>query len=287
MSVLVLLIAAIIWGTAFVAQYLGMDHLGPFAFNSIRYFIGALVLLPVIYLINRKTGELNDKSVRINTIKGGICCGLALTVASLFQQFGIIGTTVGKAGFITALYVVLVPVVGMFFHKKVGLQIWLSVLLAIVGFYMMCLTSIEGFNMYDGLVLVAALVFSFHILTIDHFAPKSSPVAMSIMQFFVSGVLCGIGALIFERPGVSDIVLCAGPLLYAGVLSCGVAYTLQIVGQRGMNPAVATLLLSLESVFSAIAGWIVLGHAMSIKEMIGAALVFAGVIAAQVEIKKA
>ncbi len=300
MSVLILLITALIWGVAFVSQSVGMDHLGPLYFNAIRYTLGTLVLIPVIAFLNRGKGKgiyiehikNNDTSViKLTlygryTLLGGVCCGMCLATASLWQQYGIIGTTVAKAGFITALYIIIVPILGLFLHKKIRLNVWISAFIAIAGFFLMCVKETLSVNIYDLYVLVAACVFSVHIMVIDHFAPKGDPVAISSIQFLVSAIICLIGGIIFEEVSIDNIRDCTIPLLYSGILSCGVAYTLQIVGQRGLNPAVASLVLSLESVFSAVAGWLLIGQTMTRDQMIGAGLVFAGVILAQIDFSR-
>lgn len=212
---------------------------------------------------------------------GGICCGIALCVASNLQQFGIKYTTVGKAGFITAMYIVLVPILGIFLKKTIGIKVWISVALAVAGLYLLCIT--EGFSIGQGdfLVLLCAVVFAIHILVIDYFSPKVDGVKMSCIQFFVCGLLSGVGMLIWETPNLHAILQAWMPILYAGVMSCGVAYTLQIVGQKGMDPTVASLILSLESVVSVIAGWFLLGQNLSIRELSGCVLMFAAIILAQ------
>ncbi len=289
MSLLVLLLAAIIWGTAFVAQAVGMDHLGPFSFNAIRYFIGSISLIPVIAVvrgIKRKKGEEpvteEEKKTRtIHSLKSGALCGVVLTVASLLQQFGIIYTSVGKAGFITALYIIIVPFFSVIIGKKISLKAWLAAIIAIIGFYFMCIEGADVINIGDILVLGGAVVWAVHILLIDRFAPKAEVVLMSAVQFLVSGIICTVLSLIFETVTLQAVKDCLIPLLYAGVLSCGIAYTLQIAGQKRVEPTLACLVLSLESVFSAIAGWIVLGQRMAGIEILGCLLAFAGVVVAQ------
>lgn len=291
-SPLLLLLTAVIWGVAFVAQSVGMDYVGPFTFNFVRCIIGGLVLIPCIILLDR----LKEKDVQAcnaeaaahagtwrqkELFTGGICCGVALFAASNLQQFGIQYTTVGKAGFITALYIVLVPLLGIFLKKAVGVKIWFSVLLAVAGLYLLCIT--EGFSIGAGdlLVLLCAVVFSVHILIIDYFSPKVDGVRMSCIQFFVCGLLSGIGMLAREQVDIGSVLQAWIPILYAGVMSCGVAYTLQIVGQKGMNPTVASLILSLESVVSVLAGWLLLGQKLSIREFSGCVLMFGAIILAQ------
>ena len=213
---------------------------------------------------------------------GGICCGVMLCIASNFQQFGISFTTVGKAGFITAMYILIVPILGLFMKKKVGIKVWLGVVLATIGLYMLCMTS-ESFSLSKGdfLVLICAGFFSLHILIIDYFSPKVDGVRMSCIQFFVCGVISTAIAFIFENPSFSAILSGWLPILYAGVLSCGVAYTLQIVGQKNMDPTVASLILSLESVFSVLAGWVILHQTLSVRELFGCVLMFLAIILAQ------
>ncbi len=292
---LLLLLTAVIWGVAFVAQSVGMDYVGAFTFNCVRSIIGGLVLIPcIIFLKNLKHKEMGGQgklsvkeSLQVTRVElvGGICCGVALFAASNFQQFGISYTTVGKAGFITALYVVIVPIMGLFFKKKVSFVIWISVVLSVVGLYLLCMTE-NSFSLAFGdlLVLICALLFSVHILVIDYFSPKGDGVIISCIQFFVSGVLSGVMMFLFETPRIEGILAAWMPILYAGVLSCGVAYTLQIVGQKDMNPTVASLILCLESVVSALAGWLILGQALNAREMAGCFLMFFAIVLAQLPV---
>lgn len=286
---LLLFLTATIWGVAFVAQSVGMDYVEPFTFNAVRNMIGAIVLLPCIGLLNRLNGKDNGEAgepQKKTLIIGGISCGVLLFIASNLQQFGIQYTTVGKAGFITAMYIVLVPVFGIFLHKKAGLKIWAAVALAVAGLYLLCMTDGSfSLQMGDLLVLACAVAFSFHILVIDYFSPKVDGVKLSCIQFFTCAVLSAIGMLLFEEPKLSQILAAWVPILYAGVMSCGVAYTLQIIGQKGMNPTVASLILSLESVVSLLAGWVILGQKLSKRELAGCALAFAAIILVQLPSK--
>ena len=291
-----LALTAFIWGSAFVAQSVGMDYLGPFTFNSIRCLMGGIVLIPVILLFNRRDGKMTGGQAGGNAaarseekktlILGGICCGLALAVGSSLQQIGLVYTTAGKAGFITALYIVIVPLMGIFLRKRIGIKVWIGVALAVVGMYFLCIT--EGFSIAKGdfFVLLCAIAFSVHILVIDYFAPKVDGVALSCIQFFVCGIMCAVPMLVSEHPQISQILAAWMPLVYAGVLSCGVAYTLQVVAQKNTDPAVASLILSLESVFSVLAGWVILGERLSARELFGCVLVFAAVILAQLPEKR-
>ena len=285
---LLLLLTATIWGVAFVAQSVSMDYIGGFTFNAVRNLIGALTLLPVIWGLGKTKAPEEKKRIQASSdrkplITGGICCGILLCFASNFQQFGIKYTSVGKAGFITAGYIVIVPIIGIFLKKKCSPFIWIAVILSLCGLYLLCLTPGEGFAIGKGelLVLICAFLFSLHILTIDHFSPLVDGVKMSCIQFLVCGILSGIPALIFESPDLAGIFAAKIPVLYAGVMSCGVAYTLQIVGQKNMNPTVASLILSLESCISVIAGWLILGQNLSSREIFGCVLMFGAIILAQ------
>ena len=279
---LLLALTAFIWGSAFVAQSVGMDHVGPFTFNSIRSFMGGIVLLPVILILRRQSGRTNKNEKNgLLLWSGGICCGIALAAASSLQQIGLIYTSAGKAGFITAMYILIVPVMGIFIGKKAGMKTWIGVVLAAAGMYFLCIT--DGFHIARGdfLVFLCAVIFSVHILLIDYFSPKTDGVALSCIQFFVCGILCAVPMLISERPKIAEIAGAWMTLAYAGVLSCGVGYTLQIVAQKNTDPTVASLILSLESVFSVLAGWVILGERLSGRELFGCALVFTAVILAQ------
>lgn len=291
---LLLLVTAIIWGIAFVAQSTGMDYVEPFTFSMMRNLIGAIVLLPCIALLKKfhgngshRRGYEEGKSTghfpeRKMLLAGGISCGILLFIASNLQQFGILYTSVGKTGFITAMYIVMVPIIGIFLRKKVGGRVWAAVVIAVGGLYMLCGTGGSlALGKGELLVLGGALGFSFHILVIDYFAPYVDGVKMSCIQFFVCALLSGMAMLFFEEPGISLILAAWMPILYAGVLSCGVAYTLQIISQRGMNPTVASLILSLESVVSVIAGWVFLGQLLSDRELFGCAVMFGAIVLVQ------
>ena len=290
-----LLLTAFIWGVAFVAQSVGMDYVGPLTFNASRFIIGAIFLIPCIAFLDKLKEKENQAACKNIPaapqnkkvlITGGICCGIAIAAASTLQQYGIAYTTVGKAGFITALYIVIVPILGIFLKRKPRLIIWFSVLLALVGLYFLCMTDSLSFSKGDTLVLLCAFVFSLHIMIIDHFSPMVDGVRMSCIQFAVAGVLCGIPALIFEHPTFSSLIAAWAPVLYAGILSCGVAYTLQIVAQKNYDPTVASLLLSLESVFSVLAGWVILHQSLSPREIFGCVLVFIAIILVQLPTPK-
>lgn len=286
---LLLLLTAAIWGTSFVAQSVGMDYLGPFTFNMLRSLLGGLFLLPCILLLNRvfprnieKNNPAQKKENQRLLWKGGISCGILLAFATGFQQVGIQYTTVGRAGFITACYIIIVPVIGLtFFHKKCRSTIWAAVALALVGLYLLCIT--DGFDIGKGdfYIFICSLLFSLHILVIDHFSPLVDGIKMSCIQFFVCGGISAIFAFGTETPDLSNILMAWGPLLYAGILSCGVAYTLQIVGQKNLNPTVASLILSMESCISVLSGWILLNQKLTARELTGCVLMFTAIILAQ------
>lgn len=286
---LILLLTAVIWGVAFVAQSVGMDYVGPFTFICVRSLIGGLVLLPCIALLDKLNGQTKEVSINSKPIKesrgkllwGGICCGLALCTASCFQQFGILYTSVGKAGFLTAFYIIIVPILGLFFGKKCGPFVWIGVLLALAGLYFLCMTESLRLGTGDILVFICACLFSVHILVIDYFTQYADGVKMSCVQFFVCGIVSGIAMLIFEKPEIGQLLAAWKPILYAGVLSSGAGYTLQIVGQKGMNPTVASLILSLESVVSVLAGMLLLNQHLTSRESLGCAFMFTAIILAQ------
>ncbi len=356
-SSLMLFMAAFIWGTAFVAQSVGMDYLGPLSFNGARFLLGSAALLPVI-CFNRarkhsgekgsleekdfegvgqdeicpgkrnspgeaSSGKVNDpgevssskandpgkacsgkvngpagaSSRRANgrkrlfgkgkdTVTGGICCGLILCAAALLQQYGILYTSVGKAGFITTLYIILVPFFGIFLKKKVPGKVWAGAVIAAFGMYLLCMSESFSLGKGDALVLLCAVLFAVHILVIDFFSPRTDGVELSCIQFLTAGILGSILAVIFEKPDIGDFVEGIVPLAYAGILSSGVAYTLQVLGQKKTEPAVASLILSLESVVSVLAGWVVLKQALTGRELTGCALVFGAVILVQLPGKR-
>lgn len=308
-GITLLLIGSFIWGTTFVAQSMGANHLNTFSFNCIRNFIGVFSLIPVLlWQIGTETKNMNHvqnmhisdtlpkktfadlKQGLKNTFTkelliGGLICGTALCLASNFQQLGIEHSTVGKSAFITTLYIVLVPLLGLFFKKKLSLQIWCGVILALIGLYLLCMKD-EAFVLTTGdiYLLLCAFFFTIQITAVDYFAPKVNCVALSLMQFFVTAIESGIGMLYTGLPSLENIFDAMIPLLYAGVLSSGIAYTFQIIGQKHLAPTVASLLMSLESVFATLAGWLILKEVLSTKELIGCGLVFAAVLLTQLPI---
>lgn len=282
---LLMALAALIWGSAFVAQKLGADRLDAYTFNSIRSFIGSAALALVSATIGRAGArrQLASRAGRIELLLGGLACGLVLTLSALLQQLGLGETTAGKAGFITTLYILIVPILGLAFGRKVPPPVWLGVALAIAGMYLLCIK--EGFAIARGdlLVLFCAMSFSCHILVIDHFARRVDNILLSQIQFLFCGVfsLVPVAAGAVPVPTAGAVWSCILPLLYTAILSSGVAYTLQIVAQSRLEPSVASLLMSLESVFAVLSGWLCLGERLSARELCGCALVFAAVILAQ------
>lgn len=278
-----LFLAALIWGFAFAFQSQGMEHMGPMTFNGIRFLIGAVVVITVIFLF-RKPGEnkeVSKKDIKV-TVLGGIICGLCLFVASSLQQFGIQYTSVGKAGFLTTLYIILVPIIGIFFKRKVSVFVWFGAILSVIGMYLLCVSETMSINKGDIFAFCCAIVFAFHILSVDYFAPKTNGIVLSCIQFFTSGICSMICALIFEQPTFGEIISGIGPLLYVGVMSSGVAYTLQILGQKNADPTIASLIMSLESAVSVLGGWLILHQKLTVKELLGCLLMFVAVIFVQV-----
>lgn len=305
---LLLFLTATIWGSGFVAQSVGMDHITPFTYTFFRTFIGALVLLPVIYWLRRRELKLRrnaDEAAqaagtgtapapdtatpqqRKDLLIGSLCCGLCLVGGESFQQFGLITTDASKAGFITSMYIIFVPLVGLFLGKKLNKSIVIGVLLSVIGMYLLCIKDSLTIEQGDLLIFICAIVFSFHILTIDHFVRKCDGVLLSCGQFFAASLIAFILMMVFDYDVFSwDDVFAAGvALLWSGVMSNGVAYTLQVVGQRGMHPTIATLILSLESVMAVVFGTLLLGERLTLREGIGCILILLAVIIAQVNLK--
>lgn len=328
---LYLLLTAVIWGVAFVAQSVGMEHVGPFTFNAARFFLGTVTLLPFILIRSgrgkkrtaerrfsgredgldaefqyrgreessgaerqyrgRKEGsgseyrsgggqEVTDRGL---LLKAGLLCGTALAVASNLQQIGIKYTTVGKAGFLTAMYIVLVPILGIFVGRKAGGKVWLAVLTAVAGLYFLCLAGGEmQFQKGDLYCISCAFFFSVQIMLVDRFAPRVDGVQLAALQFLVSGIVSAVCMLLTEEPAFSQLLDAALPILYAGVLSCGAAYTLQVIGQKGLNPTVASLIMSLESTVSVIAGFLILHQTMTRGELTGCVLMACAIVLAQI-----
>lgn len=283
-----LLLGAMIWGAAFVAQTVGMEYVEPFTFQASRCLLGSLVLLPVIAVMDRKNPGRKPatQADKRYLLISSLLCGLFLFTACSLQQVGLLYTTAGKSGFLTSLYIILVPILGLFMKKKVQPWIWISVILALCGLYLLCGGGAFSLGKGELLTLGCAVAFSFHILVIDRVSPNLDGVRLSCLQFFVCGMLSLVAMFLTETPSLSAIAQCWLPIAYAGVLSCGVAYTFQIIGQSYTEPTVASLLMSLESVFAVLFGWLLLKQALTIPELLGCILVFAGVILAQLPGKK-
>lgn len=282
-----LLLATLIWGCAFVAQSMGMDHLGPMSFQAIRSLLAVLALLPVILLADRDPGRYIPRWKAKGLWKTGILCGLALFVAQGLQQVGLQYTEPGKAGFITAMYIVLVPVLGLFLRRKCGIRVWISVALAVAGLYLLSCVGVTKINIGDILILISAGAFAVQIVLIDILAQELDGLRLNCVQFMVVTALSTLAAVFTEAPTWQAVWDCALPLLYTGVLSSGAAFSLQILGQQHLPPEPASLIMSLESVFAVLAGWVILGQTLSPTELLGCCLVFAGVILCQLKGKSA
>lgn len=295
---LLLLLTAMIWGVTFVAQDVAADSLEPFTFNGLRMGLAALALLPVVWFMDQKarkngTADTADTGTGVSFAKmtrrqkktlllGGLCCGVMLTLGSAFQQIGInMGTTAGKAGFMTALYIVLVPLTGLFWRKRVGWLVWVAVAISAVGLYLLCIKDGFTIDPGDGMLILCALSFTGHILVVDYFSRKTDCVKMSTLQFFVVSVLCLGMSAITEHPTWEAVRACAIPIVYAGVMSGAMGYTFQIVAQKETDPTIASLIMCLESVFAVLAGWLILGDSLTPREYIGCAAMMCGIVLAQ------
>ena len=293
-------ITAIIWGIAFVFQSMGNDSMGAFTFTASRYFLGFLFLLPILLIKYYHPRFLADsdeiplkKIPKRFTVVGGVLCGLALGTATIFQQYGLKNTSVGKAGFITTLYIILTPILGLLLGRKCRFTVWIGAFAAILGMYLLCVK--DGFYIESGdlLVFICAIFFSVHIMIIDSFAPKTNGVLLSCIQFLISSVFCGVIAFIVEQPSFEQLQNALIPILYTGIMSSGVAYTMQILGQRNFNPTVAAMIMSFESVISAVAGYfawkwnfLTQDQSLNLLQIIGCVIVFGAVIFVQLPIGK-
>lgn len=276
----ILLITSIIWGMAFVAQSVGSHLVGPFTFMAIRSWLGFFVLAPLLLHTLRKVGINRDLVI------GSVCCGMGLFIGSILQQFGIAYTTTAKAGFITALYMIFVPICSWFLHKPIHKQIWISVLMSVLGLYLLCFHgSIAAFNQGDLLMLFAALGFTLQILAVNHFVTKCHPILLSGGQFLFCAIVSTL-MMTTETITLPAFKQALIPMLYTGIFSTGVAYTLQIIGQKGLNPTVSSLVMCLESVFSALGGWLLLGQSLNIQELTGCSLMFLAIVFSQVSPRK-
>lgn len=290
-----LIFASIIWGMAFAFQRMGMESIEPATFASARMVLAAVAVGLVAFALDfkknapqKKMSLIEKKQYNKNTALGGLCCGLFLTGGNLFQQMGLVSTSAGKAGFITAMYMLFVPIVNfLFFKKKNTFRVWFAVVLGVVGMYLLCVTEAFKLTRGDALVLLSAVCFTGHILCCDHFVQKGNPIKISAIQFAVTAMLCGAVAFITETPTVEKLTSAAVPILYCGLISAGVGYTLQIVAQKFTDPTVASLLMSLESVFAVVGGMLILGENMKLQEWIGCIIIFGAIILVQLPSKKA
>lgn len=285
---LILMLTAIVWGISFVSQSVSMDHIEPNTFCGIRTIIGAISLIPVILVMDssKKKKGIETTFNKKTLIRGGVICGILLCIAATLQTYGLKYTTAGKAGFVTAMYMVIVPIYSLFFGKKIRPVIALSVVVAVVGMYFLCIKDGFKLEIGDVYVLICAFVFAFHIMAVDYFSPRVDGVKLSFLQFLVCGIINCVLMFAIENPNLSEILKCTVPILYAGIMSCGVAYTLQIIGQKYAEPTVASIVMSLESVFAALAGWMIIGQAMSLREIFGCLLMFTAIVIVQLPEKQ-
>ena len=285
---LMLLLCAMVWGAAFVAQSEGMNYVGPFTMQATRYFLSGLVLLPVIALRDKKGVSARPAgNAAKHQLLCGVICGAILCTASIIQQFGILHTTVGKSGFITTMYIILVPFLGLFVKLRVKLMNWVCALIALAGLYLLCAGSegLSGVNYGDWLTLLCAVFFACHILFIDRACHDLDGVRLSCVQFFTASAISAVFMLLLEKPSWAAISSAWLPIVYAGVFSGGVGYTLQILGQQLVQPTLASMILSLESCFATLFGWILLHQALSTRELLGCCVIFAAIIIAQLPSK--
>lgn len=277
-----LFLTALIWGLSFVAQRAGMEYVGPFTFNTARSFLGGLSLIPLIFWVKFSKPDTRTKRIKhyqhVNLARAGIGCGLALFTAMTIQQYCMMYVGAGKAGFITALYIIFVPLITVLYGEKLEKKIITSVILAVIGLYLLCFKAESGFNIYDIVLLISAFFYGLHIIVVNYYSDKVHPVKASCLQFFVVGILSAVLMFIFETPAIQAIVNCKVPILYAGILTCGAAYTLQIYGQKYTLPVLASLILCTEAVFAVLGGVIILGETMSQKEILGCVFMICAVI---------
>ena len=285
-----LFMTALIWGLSFVAQRAGMEYIGPFTFNMVRSILGGLSLIPVILFVKISAPDTRTERRKhfqhINLERAGIACGVALFAAMTIQQYCMKYVGAGKAGFITALYIIFVPILAILLGEKLKKRVVVSVFLALMGLYLLCFKPNSGFDIWDLFLLLSAFFYAIHIMLVNYYSRVVNPIKASCIQFFVVGILSAILVTLFETPNFDAIMTCKIPLLYAGVITCGVAYTLQIYGQKYTLPILASLIFSLESVFAVIGGSIILGEIMSLKEISGCIFMICGVILSNLHTKK-
>jgi drug/metabolite transporter (DMT)-like permease len=279
-----LVLTAAIWGFAFVAQRVGSGYVGAFTYNGVRFALGAASLLPIIYIMSRK--KKTDRQAAGFPMLPGVACGIVLFIASTLQQIGVAETTAGKAGFITGFYIVLVPLFGLLMKRPVGRNIWIGVVLALSGLYVLSVSGSLAISKGDLLVLIGAVFFAVHILIIDRFAGETDSLKLSFMQFLTCSVLSCISALIFEEAPFSGVLQAAAPILYGGIGSVGVAYTLQVIAQKDAKPSHAAIIMSLEAAFGSLGGFIILHENLGVRGYVGCLLMLSGMIISQIKSEK-
>jgi drug/metabolite transporter (DMT)-like permease len=281
-SIAMLWLSAFIWGFAFVAQRAGMEYIGPFIFNGLRFLLGSLSLLPLIYWLKRKEKQTTF-GLSPGLIKGGLAAGIILFVAASLQQAGMVYTQAGKAGFITGLYIIIVPAIGLFIGQKTGRNLWIGALVALCGLFLLTFSGTMKIEKGDLLVLASAFMWAAHVQLINSLVKKLPALPLAAFQFAVCGILSLIVSLIFEITIPGNIVKASIPLLYGGLLSVGVAYTLQVVAQRHIHPAFASIILSFETVFAAVGGWLILNESLTMRNLAGCLLMLAGILIVQLK----
>ncbi len=291
LGIFLLVITSFIWGTAFVAQSDAMDHIGPFTMNGLRTLIAVIVLFPTALVADKLKNKqptlfgTTDKKEKKRVLLAGLLCGVFIAIASTVQQFGIAHTSIGKSGFLTTLYVVFVPLIALIFGKRIEWNGWIAVVLALVGMFFICIEKDEPINIGDILTIISALFFAIHIMLVDHFVETIDGIRLSCMQFVVCSVLCLTCALIFEKIDINAILNASLSIVYAGLFSAGLGYTLQIIGQKWVEPNVAPLIMCLESVFALFSGTILRNEVMKTQVYVGCVLVFIGIVLAQINFK--
>ncbi|RCX09874.1 drug/metabolite transporter (DMT)-like permease [Anaerobacterium chartisolvens] len=284
LSNLILLLAAIIWGFAFVAQRVSIKYVGPFTYNGVRFALGSLSLLPVMLLMkNKSVAEAQNKVQSKDLLHASIIAGIFLFTAASFQQIGLIYTSAGKAAFVTSLYIVFVPILGIFLRQRISSGIWLGALMALAGLYLLCVTESLTVSKGDWLELAGAFFWAFHILIIGYFGKRVNVVKLSCIQFAICSVLSLAAALIFEKIELGTLMQAAMPILYGGIFSVGVAYTLQAIGQKNANPSHAAIILSMEALFATVGGALFLKEALVAREITGCVLMLSGMLLSQLQ----
>ena len=282
---MLLLLAALCWGISFPIQVRPLQYLHPFAINAIKSLLGGVVLTPLIVYLNKGKGAKTKKQ-KHTLFLAGVVCGVLVLAGSIFQQMGIAQTSAGKAGFMTTLYVIFVPILGLFFRRRVSTLGWIGVALATAGLYLLCMKDSFTLAQGDVYLLICAVIYAVHILAVGHFSTDVNPVDLARSQFWVSGIISLVLMLLFARPTVQAVITCIPELLYLGIISSALAFSLQVIGQRDTSPMVASLILSLESVFAAVTGALFLGERMSGRELLGCAIMFLALVLAQLPSKK-